>query len=164
MPTVADYYRPVVKTPDYFLYWFSRSESPTLTQAFFDGKRKVGFVDDTRSQTFFLQPFKALKEAGIQLRERQKVFFPDHQSLSEAFRSGEIDVMTGLQRPDSSALDGINYFTLRFHDRVPSGYWYLRKQLQSPEILCPLIAADNTPRVMGTPGEPLLAIDCGLDR
>ena len=163
VPTIADYYRPVVKTPDYFLYWFSRRESPTLTQAFFDGK-KVGFVDDTRSQTFFLQPFKALKEAGIELREGQKVFFPDHQSLSEAFRSGEIDVMTGLQRPDRSVLDGINYFTLRFRDRVPSGYWYLRQPLLSPDILCPLIMADNTSRVMGAPGDPLVAIDCGRDR
>src|SRR5690606_41138471 len=96
VPDFDNYYRPLLDTPTYALYWIAIGWQPRISAAALAGKT-LGFLQDPHSQTFFLQPFKALKEAGITLDESQKRFYPAMAALHPAPTDGALDQATGTQ-------------------------------------------------------------------
>lgn len=150
VPDFHNYYRPLFSTPVYSLYLISRHEQPQLTPAHMAGKT-LGLLRDPQSQTFFLQPFKALKEAGISLQESQKRFYPDIASLYAAFRDGKVDMVTGTRQIFRD--QGVDtYHSLLLADNVSSGAWFLRRRWFGSGLDCALIQAGvHSPMLEGVP-------------
>lgn len=150
VPDFHNYYRPLLDTPVYKLYWLSLRSQPQLSQEYFADKT-VGFLQDAHSQTFFLQPFKALKEAGINLRDSQKRFYPDMNALHEAFASGEVDLITATQGIARGLGIG-DHYSLLLADDVASGRWFLRQRWFGSGVECDLLNLNSPdPFLVGPP-------------
>lgn len=88
----------------------------------------IGFSRDSQSQTHFLQPMAALKQAGINLNADQKKFYTDPSALYAAFKNREIDIIsTAISQVDNLNLS--TYYTLLINPEVPSGAWFIKNQL-----------------------------------
>ncbi|KJS09326.1 MAG: hypothetical protein VR73_02460 [Gammaproteobacteria bacterium BRH_c0] len=150
VPDFHNYYRPLLDTPVYALYWLSLHSQPQLSREYFADKT-VGFLQDAHSQTFFLQPFNALKEAGITLRESQKRFYPDINALYQAFASGAVDLISAT--PGIADELGITeYYSLLLADDVPSGRWFLRQRWFGSGVECDLLNLNGPdPFLVGPP-------------
>lgn len=157
VPEANNYYRPLLHTPSYALYWISHDQDLRLQGTYFADKT-VGLLQDTRSQTFFLQPFKALKSAGIELRDEQKRFYPDMEALFQGFASGEVDVITGIPR----LMDryGVNsYHSLLLAEQVPSGSWFVRNRWFD-ELGCELARLTGPDPLFSQPPELAVGLAC----
>ena len=134
VPDYERYYRPLLTSSPYSVYWISRTSKPELTQAYFADKR-VGLLDDFYSQSFFLLPSGALSAANIQLKDEQKILFHDLSSLYTAFEKGAVDVITS---PDLGAFsDKINpLFNLEIAEQAPPISWFIRREAGSTELHC----------------------------
>jgi len=142
VPDFDNYYRPLLDTPTYALYWIAIGWQPRISAAALAGKT-LGFLQDPHSQTFFLQPFKALKEAGITLDESQKRFYPDMAALYRALTDGEVDLTTGTDRIIRELGIGAHH-RLLLADDVSSGSWFLRNRWFGTGIEC-VVALLNGP-------------------
>ncbi len=135
VPDAAAFYQAIVDTPRYALYWISRESPPELSEHYLKN-RTIGFSNDQQSQTFYLRPMAALQAAGLHLRPEQQRFYPGVGALMEAFASGEVDIISGL-RPSTVENDEQLHYTL-LDENVPSGSWYLRRDLYRPDFACEL--------------------------
>lgn len=155
VPDIERYYRPLLKTPGYSIYWHSRVGPVMLSPEFFAGKR-VGLLNDSHSQTFYVQPFLALKQAGIQLEEAQQRFYPDLTSLQRALESGLVDIvpMAAPVAPPSEA----PFSRTLMVSGMSSGEWYLRTRLYNGRLECALAAATQQERIFGD-NKPVVAAD-----
>lgn len=137
VPNHVDFYLPVLDTPTYPLYWLSRTPNMRLTPEYLADKA-IGFLQNNYSQTFFLQPFKSLKEAGITLTDDQKRFYPDMTALFQAYTSGEVDIIPNPGPGMIMEIDGQSSVLL-MEPRVPSGSWFLRRHWLGSGIECDLV-------------------------
>ncbi|WP_116364570.1 hypothetical protein [Parahaliea mediterranea] len=157
VPDFYDYYRPLLQTPSYGVYWLSRGAPVEMTAAYFEG-RTVGLVEDTRSQTFYLQPMNALTGAGIQLRPDQLRHYRDSQSLYRAFAEGEVDLISS---PADLArrLNMPHDYTTLIDAEVPSGAWYVKQRLWGSGVECALLDALMAlePLIGGRHSQPVAA-------
>lgn len=159
VPDFHSYYSALLETPVYPLYWLSLHSQPQLTQEYF-GNKTLGFLLDAHSQTFFLQPFKILKEAGITLRDSQKRYYPDMNALHDAFISGEVDLMTAT-RGIAQGLGIADHYSLLLAANVPSGRWFLRQRWFGTGIECALYELNEPdPFLAGLPTLVAEGLDC----
>lgn len=127
VPEFSNYYRVLQQTPNYALYWISQDSTPQLNSDYLQGKA-IGFSRDSQSQTHFLQPMAALKQAGINLNADQKKFYTDPSALYAAFKNREVDMIsTAISQADNLNLS--TYYTLLINPEVPSGAWFIKNQL-----------------------------------
>ncbi len=134
VPDYERYYRPLLTSAPYSVYWLARTSKPELTQAYFADKR-VGLLDDFYSQSFFLLPSGSLRAANIQLHDDQKILFHDLSSLYSAFEAGAIDVITS---PDLGAFsDKIDpLYNLEIAEQAPPISWFIRREAGSSKLHC----------------------------
>ena len=134
VPDYERYYRPLMTSNPYSVYWLSKVSKPELTQAYFADK-SVGLMDDFYSQSFFLLPSGSLREANIQLKDEQKKLFHDLSSLYSAFEAGEVDVITS---PDLGAFsDKISpLYNLAIAEQAPPISWFIRREPASEALHC----------------------------
>ena len=134
VPDYERYYRPIITSAPYSVYWISRTSKPELTQAYFAGKR-VGLLDDFYSQSFFLLPSGSLRAANIQLNDDQKHLYHDLSSLYNAFENGAVDLITS---PDlgafSSKIDPL--YNLAIEEQAPPISWFIRRDAGTGELHC----------------------------
>lgn len=136
VPEVYEYYRPIVDSPHYELFWLTHGEPVAMSKAFFADKI-LGLSADQQSQTFFQRPLNALRHAGIELKDEQKRFYPSMSALYEAFVRGDVDIMTSGQNQGMTNTLGVSDLTLTLlADDVPSGSWFLRRDIASDELSC----------------------------
>lgn len=146
VPDVQRYYRPLLQTPGYSIYWLSRVGPVLLETAFFADKR-VGLLEDSHSQTFYVQPFLALKQAGIELLPDQKRFFPDVTLLRRALDEGLVDVIPAAALPGGPA--GERFSRTLMVPGMSSGEWYLRTRYFDGGLECALMAATREHVIFG---------------
>ncbi|TXS95408.1 hypothetical protein FV139_05845 [Parahaliea maris] len=151
VPEFFDYYQPLLETPSYAVYWFSRGGLPEMTREYLEGK-VVGLLDDPSSQTFYQRPMNALHEAGIELTDQQLRLYPDPHALYRAFTTGEVDIISGpifLAERFQLAYE----HQLLIEDRVTSGTWYVNRRLVGSGVECDLLAAlgVTNPLLIGDP-------------
>lgn len=139
VPDADDLYLPILDTQHYAVYWLSNQPQMQLSPDYLAGKR-LGFLQDNVSQTFFLQPFRSLREADIDLEKSQKYFYPDMSTLFEAFYAGAVDIIPSYD-PYLGIEQGVNRSRLLISDNVPSGSWFLRRHWEGSGIECELLAA-----------------------
>ncbi|WP_406828253.1 hypothetical protein [Microbulbifer sp. ARAS458-1] len=94
VPEYSTYYEPLLRYDQYKVYWFSRDQKPRLERDYFQGK-KIGLLNDKLSHTFHLLPLASLKEVGLDISQQQLFYFDDAISLYRAFRSGDLDLVSG---------------------------------------------------------------------
>jgi hypothetical protein len=158
LPTARDFYMPLLESAALPLYWVSRTSRPRLDSGYFKDKR-VGFLRDTSSQSFFLQPSTALKEAGIELAPAQKRFYDDIIALHEALIAGEVDVISSA--PAMLAQLGVEqYHSELLNAAVPSGSWFLRNRWLATGVECDLLALPRDPFYMHRAVEPAVEAAC----
>jgi hypothetical protein len=146
VPDVERYYQPLLQTPGYNIFWLSRVGPVQLEPAFFADKR-LGFLDDSHSQTFYVQPFLALKEAGVELRPDQQRLYPDVTLLRQALQDGLVDIIPGAALPVGLSEDQFNR-TLMVSG-MSSGAWYLRPRYFDGRLECALLDATRESVVFG---------------
>ena len=134
VPDYERYYRPIITSAPYSVYWLSRTSKPELTPAYFADKR-VGLLDDFYSQSFFLLPSGSLRSANIQLNDAQKVLFHDLNSLYSAFETGDVDLITS---PDigsfGNRIDPL--YNLAIEEQAPPISWFIRRDAGSSALHC----------------------------
>ncbi len=140
VPALEDFYTPVLETPRYSLYWLARGETPRLTPDYLADKR-LGLLADPNSQTFYLQPLKALKEAGVRVPDERRVHFDNIRDLYHAFLTGRVDLVTGGERA-AAELGDPAIRTRKLADDVSSGIWYLSHSHVDNGIACGLMDLD----------------------
>ncbi len=128
------YYRPVMVSQPYSVYWLSRTETPELTQAYFANKR-IGLLSDFYSQSFYLLPSSSLRSANIRLDESQKKLYHDLDALFYAFKTGEVDLITS---PDLSLFADKTgpLFKLEIAEQAPPFSWFLRREKAASGLSC----------------------------
>lgn len=94
VPEYGDYYEPLLHYDHYRVYWFSRGAPPQVSAEYFRGKR-IGLLNDKLSHTLYLLPLASLKEAGIDFRAQNLIYFDDAASLYRAFARDELDLVSG---------------------------------------------------------------------
>ena len=137
VPDASAFYRSIVDTPRYTLYWVSRNGPPELSADYLRDKT-IGFSRDQHSQSFYLRPMAALKAAEINLNDEQKRFYPGVAALMEGFRRGEVDIISSLRSNLSSDDENLYYTVL--DKNVPSGSWFLRRSPLNDALACDLAA------------------------
>ena len=134
VPDYERYYRPIITSAPYSVYWISRTSKPALTQTYFADKR-VGMLDDFYSQSFYLLPSSSLRSANIHLNDAQKILFHDLSALYSAFEAGAVDLITS---PDLGAFSNkINpLFNLEIAEQAPPISWFIRRDAGASSLLC----------------------------
>lgn len=134
VPDYERYYRPIITSAPYSVYWLSRTSKPELTPTYFANKR-VGLLDDFYSQSFFLLPSGSLRSANIHLNDAQKVLFHDLNSLYSAFEAGEVDLITS---PDIGSFDNRidPLYNLAIEEQAPPISWFIRRDAGSSQLHC----------------------------
>jgi hypothetical protein len=127
VPEFSNFYTTLTETPTYELYWISKDSVPTLTTDYLKEKT-IGFSRDSQSQTHFLQPMSALRQAGISLSAQQKKFYTDPSAIYAAFNNNEVDIISG-PLPRAKADDGAKVYTSLIDSAVPSGAWFIKNNL-----------------------------------
>ncbi len=134
VPSYADYYRIIFDTPTYPLYWVALNNTPHPGADYF-ATHVVGFLDDPKSQTMFLQPHDWLREHNIELGKNNARFYPSIESLRVALLQGEIDVMS--MSPNMIGLLGLEaHKKLLINANVESGSWFLHQRWLQSGIPC----------------------------
>jgi hypothetical protein len=146
VPDVERYYQPLLQTPGYNIFWLSRVGPVQLEPAFFADKR-LGFLDDSHSQTFYVQPFLALKEAGVELRPDQQRLYPDVTLLRQALQDGLVDIIPGAALPVGLSED--QFHRTLMVSGMSSGAWYLRSRYFDGRLECALLDATRESVVFG---------------
>lgn len=146
VPDVERYYRPLLETPGYNIFWLSRVGPVLLEPAFFTDKR-LGLLEDSHSQTFYVQPFIALKEASIELHPEQKRFYPDVTLLRQALEEGLVDIIPAAALPVGPT--GEHFSQTLMVSGMSSGAWYLRARYFDGRLECALLAATQESVIFG---------------
>jgi hypothetical protein len=94
VPEFADYYDTLLRYDHYRVYWIGRGQKPELNPAYFQS-RKVGLLNDKLSHTHYLLPLASLKKIGVSLSAENIIYFDDVLGLYNAFKQGEIDLISG---------------------------------------------------------------------
>ncbi len=136
VPNHADYYRPILDTPTYELFWLTLSPNPISDARYFRDKT-IGLLDDPESQTFFLQPSAWLSARDIRLEESQIRYYEDIGSLYAGFVRGEVDLVSGGSSLPI-ALDVGEVHRLLINANVESGSWFLKKEWLERGLDCDL--------------------------
>lgn len=126
------FYDVLLAMPNYTVYWLSHNDSPTLSQAFFNGKR-IGFLEDSKSQSAYQQPMRQLRENNIQLTEHQITFYPSRQNLIKDFLEQKLDLVSVTGVGDYGH---INHWPAQkkilISDQMPIGNWYIDNIISTP--------------------------------
>lgn len=156
VPDIERYYRPLLQTPGYNVHWVSRVGPVLLEPAFFADKR-VGLLADSYSQTFYVQPFQALKQAGIELQSYQKRFFSDVASLRQALDEGQVEMIPAVSLPATAD----HFVRTLMISGMNSGEWYLRARHFDGRLECSLLAAMREQMMFGdNRSTPARNIEC----
>lgn len=141
VPELSNFYSLLLETPTYELYWMSKEALPTLNADYLKDK-VIGLSRDSQSQTHFLQPMSALRASGISLSAKQKKFYTDPNAIYKAFNNNEVDIIS-TPLPLAKANDGSEVFVSLIESEVPSGAWYVSKDLllaeSSSDLECALL-------------------------
>lgn len=137
VPGADRYYAPIVTTPHYSVYLFARAGTISLSADYFADKT-VGFLQDSHSQTYYVQPFLALKQAGITLADSRKRYYRDVQGLVQALHSGEVDVIPGTEGTVPAA-QSPEFDRLQLRADMHSGNWYLLNRWLDGRLECVLL-------------------------
>ena len=125
VPDLMSYYERILESPHYQLFFVSRKSAPELEADWFEDK-SLGLLSDSHSQSFFLQPLGVASTAGFHLTEEQKIYYPDLTALINAFRLGEVDVISA---PEGMVqMLGVSpIHKTAIADDAPSGSWFLSR-------------------------------------
>lgn len=139
VPEFERFYATLYDTPAYDVYWVAKHSQPELTAEWFSDKT-LGLSEDFYSQSFYLLPSSVLLQAGIDLREDQKRFYPDVSELYHALQTGEVDV---ISNPDighwMTTLQPV--YTLKLPQAAPSASWFIARNDRLKHLHCHLAQA-----------------------
>lgn len=127
VPAFSNFYTTLLDTPTYKLFWLSKDSPPNINTDYLKDKT-IGFSHDPQSQTHYLQPMSALRQAGITLSAKQQKFYTDPSALYNAFYNNEVDIISAplslIQSKDRAKI----YSTL-IDSEVSSGAWFIKNKL-----------------------------------
>lgn len=122
MHDYESFYDVLLALPTYEVHWISRADSPSLTQGFFNDKR-IGLLEDSKSQSAYQQPIRQLHENNIQITDDQVVFYPTRQALVRDFFDQKLDLISVVAIGDISSWP--EQKKLLITDQADIGNWYI---------------------------------------
>lgn len=147
MHDYESFYDVLLALPTYSVHWISRIDSPTLTQDFFADKR-IGFLEDSQSQSAYQQPIRQLHENNIQLTDDQVFFYPTRQALINDFLNQKLDLISVFGIGDYTAINNWpDNKTILITDQADIGNWYIDNSITSP-LRCQLLQSLSLYTVM----------------
>ena len=143
---VDELYKPVLDYPMHPIFWWSKTATPQLSEAFFRNKR-IGVSSNTESHPYYLIPLKSLSDAGIELTDEQLLIVPTPDSLLQAFAENHVDMIMGSQFiPEQLKNYPHDYPLYRSKQswEVASSTWFVSHKLSgSKAVICEFIRAGS---------------------
>ena len=136
--SLDDYYAVLQPLPTYAVHWISRNDKPVLSAEYF-ASRRVGLLRDTMSQSSYQLPAAQLQQAGITLAPDQVHYYEDRRALYLALSRGEVDLISGVVTQQEGGVPPSR--RLLIADAVPTGQWYVSRQVPLPAVRCTLLMA-----------------------
>ena len=127
VPEFSNFYTTLLDTPTYKLFWLSKGSPPNINTDYLKDKT-IGFSHDPQSQTHYLQPMSALRQAGINLNAKQQKFYTDPSAIYNAFYNNEVDIISA-PLSQAKSKNGETIYSTLIDSEVPSGAWFLKNEL-----------------------------------
>lgn len=95
LPNWDDFYTAILSLPSYQISWFSHQDNMQLSANSLKNKR-IGLLEDKRSESGYLAPMSELKQFGHGLNNAQLVFYPNRESLVNDFLAEKLDIIPSV--------------------------------------------------------------------
>ncbi len=95
LPNWDDFYTAILSLPSYQISWFSHQHNMLLSANSLKNKR-IGLLEDKRSESGYLAPMSELKQLGHGLDIAQLVFYPNRESLVNDFMAEKLDIIPSV--------------------------------------------------------------------
>ncbi|WP_255202995.1 hypothetical protein [Vibrio natriegens] len=116
----ANYYDKLLSLSGYDVLWFANQ---AINEPFLKTHR-IGLLNDTFSRSGYQLPVKKLTSLSIDVSSSQVTLYPTRKAMIEAFKRGEVDVISGTNHSPIIQSE-MEVYTAAIANGVSAGGWFV---------------------------------------
>lgn len=124
LPGYENFYSELIEWPKYSVHWVSHSP---INQHMFESK-KIGLLDDEKSQSGYMEPLRYLKHLQIDIKRLNVRYFHNRESMLSALFENEVDVIP-IASLERGGIDSGSLHLNLINDQLELGSWYLHRSV-----------------------------------